>query len=163
MSPPVPVEPTPARQETRDKVVSFLQPTVQPTPVAQVKPPLPPAESITVTPVQRSPLMEVSQPTLLPAVIPHINEPETENLPAFDQLSISTGVCNVPSGEIPRLDSLLNVESSSQTYESRQSYNSSSEDSSISSDSSSDDLSSRVRHSGSTTAQKGIPFFSPSP
>lgn len=143
-------------------MVSFLQPL----PVSQVKPPIPQPEPAVSTgavlPIERTFQDDVVQPAPLPTLIPEpAEELQSVNLPALDQLSISGGVCNVPSGEIPRLDSLLNVESSSQTFESRQS-NESSDSSSLDSSESSDssDIESKARPS-SATAQKNISFFGP--
>ena len=141
----------------RDKVV----PVLLPTPVGHAEPSV---EHFAPTPMIPVPQLEVSHPSVLPTPVPLMNEPDI--IPAFDQLAISTGVstgvCSVASGEIPNFNSLLNVESISQTVDDFQNNNSSSDDSSESSSSdTSGEIETNVRHSNNTTAQKKIFFFGP--
>jgi hypothetical protein len=108
--------------------------------------------------------IEPSYPSVLPSPASLINE--SDIIPAFDQLAVSTGVstgvCSVASGEIPNFNSLLNVESSSQAVDDHQNNDSSSEDSSESSSDTSGEIEPNVRHSNNnTTAQKKIFFFGP--
>ncbi|XP_046439837.1 serine/threonine-protein kinase pelle-like isoform X2 [Daphnia pulex] len=135
----------------RDKVV----PVLLPTPVRHVEPSV---EYFAPTPMIPAPLLEV--PSVLPAPLSVMNEPDI--IPAFDQLAVSTGVCSIASGEMPNFNSLLNVESTSQTVDDHQNNNSSSDDSSESSSSeTSGEIETNVRHSSNTTAQKKIFFFGP--
>ncbi len=172
---------------TRDKVVPFLLPTpvspvanVEPQiePIAQIPPPPTAVSQMKQTPpvaqfpppnalplMKQTPIpIQGPQQILIPSLVPATVEPEYhEIIPAFDQLAISrnisTGICNVPSGEIPNFNSLLNAESSSHTVEDTQhSSSSSSLDSSEDSDSNEEIGSARQ---SSATSHKEIPFFGP--
>lgn len=135
---------------TRDKEVSFLTP---PSLVVQKRSSPEPTGAV---PRWQTPVMDHSN--FVPAVIPQATA-KNDSLPALDQLCLSAGVCDVVSGDIPRLDSLLNVESSAQVTKDQgdQRFRSSSSSNMYDSSSSSNDSESRLQPSA--TAQKEIPFF----
>lgn len=128
---------------SRDKVVPFLLPSPAPQIEASVEP-------FAVPITNHASGIEIVHPSALPSPAVMINEPEI--IPAFDQLAlsrdVSTGLCSVASDEIPNFNSLLNVESSSQTVnDDHDSNKSSSGDSSETSSDSTGELETQDHHS----------------
>lgn len=128
---------------SRDKVVPFLLPSPAPQIEASVEP-------FAVPITNHASGIEIVHPSALPSPAVMINEPEI--IPAFDQLvlsrDVSTGLCSVASDEIPNFNSLLNVESSSQTVnDDHDSNKSSSGDSSETSSDSTGELETQDHHS----------------
>ncbi|XP_059351028.1 serine/threonine-protein kinase pelle-like isoform X2 [Daphnia carinata] len=140
-------------QTPRDKEISFLPPTSRdkvvpfllPSPAPQIEAS---AEPFPVPRMNYAPGIEIVQPNAIPSPAVMVNEHEI--IPAFDQLvvsrDVSTGLCSVASDEIPNFNSLLNVESSSQTVNDDRTKSSSGDSSETSSDST-DESETQDRHS----------------